>query len=149
MCRFGDIAIPAFAYPCRAGDLEDIEPAIGIIILCKAIAGFEAQARETIDRKGVSLLQQWILSLPGRPVLDPPTLSKAGGTYEAPIEVSLQDSEPGADIRYTMDGSEPGLSDMHYEKPIQLTAPTVLRARAFKDGFTRSITSQEVFIIGP
>jgi hypothetical protein len=24
----------------------------------------------------------------------------------------------------------------------------VMRARAFKDGFTRSITSQEVFIVG-
>jgi len=106
-------------------------------------------ARETIDQKGVALLKSWILSLPGRAVLDPPTLSRTGGTYDAPIEVSLQDSEPGADIRYTVDGSEPGLSDMHYEKPIQLTAPTVLRARAFKDGFTRSITSQEVFIVGP
>jgi hypothetical protein len=37
---------------------------------------------------------------------------------------------------------------MHYDKPIKLTEPAVLRARAFKDGFTRSITSQEVFIVG-
>jgi hypothetical protein len=37
---------------------------------------------------------------------------------------------------------------MRYEKPIRLTGPTVLRARAYKDGFTRSITAQEVFIVG-
>ena len=86
--------------------------------------------------------------MPGRAVLAPPVISPPGGTYAAPIEISLTQSEPGADIRYTLDGSVPGLSDVHYEKPITLTAPAVVRARAFKDGFTRSITAQEVFIVG-
>jgi uncharacterized repeat protein (TIGR03806 family) len=106
-------------------------------------------ARETIDTQGVNLLGEWIRSLPGRPVLDPPTLSRPGGTYDGPINVSLQDAEPGADIRYTVDGSEPGASDTRYEKPIQITGATVLRARAFKEGFTRSISAQEVYIVGP
>jgi mono/diheme cytochrome c family protein len=105
-------------------------------------------ARETIDEKGVDLLRQWIASLPGRPVVAPPQISPAGGTFGAPVEVSLNDGEPGADIRYTLDGSAPTASDMHYEKPIQITGPTVVRARAFKDGFTRSIAAQAVFIIG-
>src|SRR5258708_7517308 len=105
-------------------------------------------ARETIDQPGVKLLQDWITSLPGRPVLDPPTMSPRGGTFSAPVEISLTEREPGADIRYTLDGSVPGPGDMRYEAPIQLTGPTVLRARAYKDGFTRSITAQEVFIIG-
>jgi hypothetical protein len=60
----------------------------------------------------------------------------------------LSDHDAGADIRYTLDGSVPGPSDPRYEKPIKLTGPTVLRARAYKDGFTRSITAQQVFIIG-
>jgi uncharacterized repeat protein (TIGR03806 family) len=106
-------------------------------------------ARETIDQKGVALLGQWIASLPGRPVLDPPTLSRPGGTYDAPIEIALQDSEPGAAIHYTLDGSEPGMSDPVYQAPIQLTGSKILRARAFKDGFTRSITAQEVYVVGP
>jgi uncharacterized repeat protein (TIGR03806 family) len=106
-------------------------------------------ARETIDAKGVALLGQWINSLPGRPVLDPPTMSQAGGTFASPIDVSLQAKESGADIHYTLDGSEPGTSDPRYEGPIRLTGSTILRARAYKDGFTRSITSQEVYIIGP
>jgi uncharacterized repeat protein (TIGR03806 family) len=105
-------------------------------------------ARETVDQEGVKLLQDWITSLPGRPVLDPPTMSPQGGTFGAPVEVSLIEREPGADIRYTLDGSVPGPSDMRYEKPIELKGPTVLRARAYKDGFTRSITVQEVFIVG-
>jgi mono/diheme cytochrome c family protein len=106
-------------------------------------------ARETIDEKGVALLGEWINSLPGRPVLSPPSMSQGGGTFSAAVEITLQDAEPGADIRYTVDGSEPGTSDPHYETPIKLTATTILRARAYKDGFTRSITSQEVYVVGP
>src|SRR3984957_17451595 len=105
-------------------------------------------ARETIDTKGVKLLQDWIQSLPGRAVLDPPTMSPRGGAFSGAVEISLAESEPGADIRYTLDGSVPGPSDMRYENPIKLTSPAVVRARAYKDGCTRSITAQEVFIIG-
>ena len=106
-------------------------------------------ARETIDQKGVALLSEWIQSLPGRAVLDPPSLSRPGGTYEAPLEVALQDSEPGAAIHYTLDGSEPDASDPLYQAPIEITDTKIVRARAFKDGFTRSITAQEVYTIGP
>jgi uncharacterized repeat protein (TIGR03806 family) len=106
-------------------------------------------ARETIDQMGVALLSQWILSLPGRAVLDPPTLSRPGGTYNAPLAVALQDSEPGAAIHYTLDGSEPDASDPLYQAPIEITDTKIVRARAFKDGFTRSITAQEVYTIGP
>jgi uncharacterized repeat protein (TIGR03806 family) len=105
-------------------------------------------ARETIDQRGLQLLRDWITSLPGRSVLDPPAMSPAGGNFDAPVDVSLTDIEPGAEIHYTLDGSVPVPSDMRYEKPIRLTGPTVVRARAYKDGFTRSITTQEVFIVG-
>ena len=64
------------------------------------------------------------------------------------LAISLTMREPGSDIRYTLDGTVPGASDMRYEKPIKLTGPAVLRARAFKEGFTRSITEQQVFLIG-
>ncbi len=104
-------------------------------------------ARETIDQKGVHLLNEWINGMPGRPVLAPPVISPPGGTFAGPVEISLT-SEPGADIRYTLDGTVPGESDVHYEKPIRLSGPAVLRARAYKAGFTRSIAEQQVFIVG-
>jgi hypothetical protein len=104
--------------------------------------------RETIDQQGVKLLQDWITSLPGRPVLDPPLMSPGGGTFGGSVEVSLAEREPGADIRYTLDGSVPDPSDPRYETPIELTSSTIVRARAYKDGFTRSITTQEIFIVG-
>ena len=105
-------------------------------------------ARETIDQNGVKLLRDWITSLPGRPVLDPPGMTPAGGSFDGPIAITLTAVEPGAEIRYTVDGSAPGPLDTRYDNPIELTGPTVLRARAYKDGFTRSIATQEVFIVG-
>jgi mono/diheme cytochrome c family protein len=105
-------------------------------------------ARETIDQKGVRLLGDWINGMPGQAVLAPPAISPQGGSYAQPVEISLTTAEPGADIRYTLDGSVPEPSDMHYERPLRLNGTAVLRARVFKAGFTRSITVQQVFIIG-
>jgi mono/diheme cytochrome c family protein len=104
-------------------------------------------ARNQVDAAGMNLLRQWIESLPGPPVLQPPEISPRGGNFAKPVEVVLK-SEPGATIRYTVDGTVPTTSDLLYEKPIQLTAPTILRAKAFKAGFTKSITTQEIFLVG-
>jgi len=103
--------------------------------------------RETIDQRGVALMREWIDSMPGRAVLAPPVIEPAGGTFDKPVEVRLTDASADADIRYTLDGSVPGPSDARYDKPLVLSGPTVVRARAFKDGFTRSITAQEVFVV--
>jgi uncharacterized repeat protein (TIGR03806 family) len=103
-------------------------------------------ARNTIDQQGMKLLRQWIESLPGPPVLPPPEISPRGGNYDQPVKVILK-SEPGAAIRYTLDGTVPTISDLLYQKPVQLTGPTIVRAKAFKPGFTKSITSQGIFIV--
>ena len=103
-------------------------------------------ARNTIDEPGMKLMRQWIESLPGPPVLPPPEISPHGGKFAQPVAVTLK-SEPGATIRYTLDGTVPTTSDLLYEKPVPLTGPTILRAKAFQPGFTTSITVQEIFIV--
>jgi uncharacterized repeat protein (TIGR03806 family) len=105
-------------------------------------------SHQTVDRAGMALLRQWIESLGGRAVLEPPVFSLAAGNYPGPIDVTLTEVEPGADIRYTMDGSIPGSKDLLYQRPLHLAGATTIRAKAFKEGFTRSITAQETFIIG-
>jgi uncharacterized repeat protein (TIGR03806 family) len=105
-------------------------------------------ARNTIDQGGVELMRQWIMSMPGKDVLAPPSIAPSGGTFAQPIEVTLAEPEPGAEIHYTLDGSVPGTADPVYGKPIKLGAPTVIRTRAYKEGFTRSIIAQEVFVVG-
>lgn len=104
-------------------------------------------ARNTIDTRGMALLRRWIESLPGPPVLPPPEISPPGGNFTNAVTVVLK-SEPGATIRYTVDGTVPTTSDLLYEKPIQLNGATILRAKAFKPGFTKSITTQGMFLFG-
>lgn len=103
-------------------------------------------ARNEVDVAGMKLLREWIESLPAPPTLPPPVISPVGGNYDKPLEVTLS-SEQGTAIRYTLDGTVPTASDPLYNKPIQITGPTILRAKAFKPGFTKSITSQEIFVV--
>lgn len=102
-------------------------------------------ARNTIDGRGMKLLRDWIESLPGPPVLSPPEISPRGGNYEKTVEVILK-CESGAKVFYTLDGTVPTQSDLLYQKPIRVSAPTILRAKAFKPGFKKSITTQEIFL---
>jgi chitinase len=105
-------------------------------------------AHETVDKESMTLLREWIESMPGPPVLAPPVITPVGGNYDNAVDVTIGEQEAGAEIRYTLDGSAPTVSDMLYRDPIHLTDPTVVRARAFKAGFTRSIVAQAVFIVG-
>ena len=109
------------------------------------------------------------------PTLDPPTLSLAAGFYEEPQTLTLT-AAPGCEIRYTLDGSPPGLDSLLYEGPLTLTdlsdqpnrvvsqpnttpdrsgaitepvdKGTVLRAAAFDAAGRRSETVTAVYFIG-
>ena len=105
-------------------------------------------AHEVVDREGVALLRAWVESLPGPPVVAPPTIRPASGDYRGPIRVTLEHPDPEAVVRYTLDGSAPGKTSPTYERPIEIRESTTVRARAYKPGATRSITAQETLIIG-
>jgi uncharacterized repeat protein (TIGR03806 family) len=105
-------------------------------------------ARKTIDEQGVTLLRAWIESMPGRDVLAPPSIAPAGGSFKGPVTVTIAARDPGAAIHYTVDGSAPGESDPLYQGPVRLDGPTVLRARVYKDGYTRSVIAQQIYVIG-
>jgi uncharacterized repeat protein (TIGR03806 family) len=101
-------------------------------------------ARQTIDAGGVEVIRRWILSLEGPDVAAPPRMSPAGGAFNGAVRVELA-AEPGAEIRFTVDGSAPGPSDARYEGPVQLTNSTTLRARAYRPDTTRSVIVQETY----
>ena len=61
-----------------------------------------------------------------------PNFGTPPGFYNAAINVSLQ-SEPGAVIYYTTDGTEPTEQSTLYSSPIAVSRTTVIRARAYKD----------------
>ena len=103
--------------------------------------------RNTVDERSMKLLRAWIENLPGPTVLPPPEITPVGGKYSQPIEVILT-GEPGATIRYTVDGTVPTVDDLLYEKPIKLTEPTIVRAKTFKPECTKSITIQAIYLFG-
>jgi hypothetical protein len=51
------------------------------------------------------------------------------------VQVTMSTSLPGASLRWTADRSDPILSSSLFDSPIQLTNSTVLKARAFFNGF--------------
>jgi hypothetical protein len=67
-------------------------------------------------------------------VTEPPEPSVASGFFDAPVVVSLR-SRAMTEVRYTLDGSEPGRQSPRYKAPLSLDATTVLRARGFRQGF--------------
>jgi len=126
---------------------NDVWRSVGLLRI-SSLEGFKMPplAHETLDEVGVTLLREWIESLPGPKVLPPPLFSVRGGRYQGPVELALRHPEPGVAIRYTVDGSVPTSSDPLYDGPITLAEPTTVRAKAFKPGFRKSITVQETFV---
>ena len=61
------------------------------------------------------------------------TFSIDRGFYDAPIAVEITTATPGAQIRYTLDGSKPTANNgLVYGAPVNIAQTTVLRAAAFK-----------------
>ena len=54
---------------------------------------------------------------------------------------------PDVNIRYTIDGKIPDASSNLYTAPLQIDSTTVLRVRAFKDGYAPSITTTGTYFI--
>ena len=73
------------------------------------------------------------------PQLDAPVISSAG--TESPQTVTLSSDQAGAAIYYTLDGSQPaprGPTSILYTAPFAVSAPSLLRTRAWLAGFVAS-----------
>ncbi len=105
-------------------------------------------AHEEVDRQGAGLLRAWIGSLPGTPAPAPPSIRPRSGEYPGAVRLTLDHPDPGATVRYTLDGSAPGKASPVYSGPIEIRRSTTVRARAYKPGWTRSVAAQETLIIG-
>lgn len=76
-----------------------------------------------------------------------PVANVKGGTYAGTKEVELTCSTENADIYYTTNGFEPSKSDAKYSAAIEISANTILKAKAFKDGIADSSTMTETYTI--
>ncbi|MGC9452631.1 MAG: PA14 domain-containing protein [Oceanipulchritudo sp.] len=75
-----------------------------------------------------------------------PAFSPRGGSFEYPVTISISSESPGAEIRYTLDGSEP--SPTHgivYTSPFLVSTDTEVRAIATAAGLNPSVTVSEFY----
>lgn len=71
------------------------------------------------------------------------------GFFEAPFDLTIASATPGAEIRYTTDGSRPTRSHGEiYRGPIPIATTTTIRAAAFKEGFFETnVDTQTYFFL--
>ncbi len=77
-----------------------------------------------------------------------PSFSPAGGAYSSTQTVSISCTIPGVQIRYTTNGTEPTESSSLYNSALTISQTTILKARAFKSGFTPSEIKAAGYVIG-
>jgi mono/diheme cytochrome c family protein len=104
-------------------------------------------AHERVDPAGEKLLRKWIASIPGQPVLSPPTLLPDGGDFNSTVTITLHHTDAAVTLRYTLDGSSPTEESTAYRKPILIADPTTVRVKAYKPGYARSITVQQTYVV--
>ncbi|MBT5709028.1 MAG: hypothetical protein HOI66_22140, partial [Verrucomicrobia bacterium] len=69
------------------------------------------------------------------------------GWHQESFMLSLKTKTQGAEIRYTLDGTSPGIDfGTLYTSPIHITQSTTLRARAFKAQYRASPTSTRTYL---
>ena len=68
------------------------------------------------------------------------------GFFTTPIAVSISTTTPGAQIRYTLDGSVPAETSALHTAPLQISTTTILRSRAFKAGFVPTNTDTQTYV---
>jgi hypothetical protein len=99
--------------------------------------------RATVDRTGPAMIRAWIESLPGEPGLEPPAIRIRPDAPGAIVELGHPD--PGAAIYYTLDDSTPTRSSgVRYRQPFRARSGTVVRARAYRDGYADAINDDVV-----
>lgn len=77
-----------------------------------------------------------------------PVLSVPGGFYSHPVSVQISCSTPGAQIYYTIDGSEPELYSIRYTgEPVYVNRSMPVKVRAFSAGFLRGQTAVSTYLI--
>ena len=77
----------------------------------------------------------------------PVQFSRPGGTFSSPFQLILSTGDPSETIRYTTDGSLPGATSPIYNGPINITATTRIRARAFGSLGQLGNVSSEAFTL--
>ncbi len=84
--------------------------------------------------------------LPGLTSAVAPTIIPTAGLQSAPIMVSMSSSTPGAQIRYTTNGSDPIETSALYSESFSVSTTTTVKARTYASGYAPSSISSAAYI---
>lgn len=77
-------------------------------------------------------------SMSSKPWVSVPYISQNVNLFDDRIDVQIECATDGAEIRYTLDGSEPDMKSAKYSGPVRLDKDTKIKAKAFKQGYSPS-----------
>ncbi len=83
---------------------------------------------------------------PGASVVEAPVINPNGGLFFSNTDVSITCATDGAQIYYTVDGSDPTESSTPYLNPFMISGSATVKARAYKAGYTESPVVSAVFL---
>ena len=89
-----------------------------------------------------------VFNVPGaQGVVEEVWYSHERGFYDTPFPLILSTGEDGADIRYTIDGSQPTITHgFTYTSPINVSQTTTVRAVAVKPGWLDSVVEAHTYL---
>ena len=79
-------------------------------------------------------------------VMRPPTISLDGMIFMDSLTVELITDQPGAEIRFTTDGTKPSEESMLYTVPISISRTTQVRAQTFRANHVPSQIVSETYL---
>lgn len=100
-------------------------------------------------RIGFVLFFLWVkLNSNSQPIfqLAPPILKYSSAFFADSTRLEIVFKQPGAEVRYTLNGSEPTEQDFIYSKALSIAKNTTVRARAFGKQFSASETVSASFV---
>ncbi len=107
----------------------------------------------TVDPINLSLGRYYTTPTPGAPngigtdaPSRTPQISRDGGTFVAPFDLTISSVNPAAQIRYTTNGSIPTATSTLYTGPITITNSTQIRSVAIEPGKAASAPVSRNFI---
>ena len=89
------------------------------------IQGGDINRQVTIDNI------EWTAYGSGQQFVANPTFDPPAGHYGSALDVTISTTTEGASIYYTMDGSDPSQSSTLFTAPVNVSAPTTIKARAY------------------
>jgi len=76
-----------------------------------------------------------------------PVFAPNAGTYQDSVRVTMSCATPNAQIRYTLNGTEPTSTSPLYSQSILITVTTTVKAKAFKTDWAPSGTTSGAYVI--